>query len=162
MKYLFVFLFFVLFMSVTSAQNWRELIQAPIGLKYDVPQGWYVGGYMHGKTCDCNGATINSSKDQTINMVIFKDTIALDSLKKQIVWDYSFAPFTLNTERFQTDFFTFKKSISTWNEDRRAIVFRFSMSHNGSQYLIYFWGYLEDLTRNAKNIEIILKSIQGI
>jgi hypothetical protein len=149
-------------MSVTSAQNWKELNQAPIGLKYNIPQGWYVGGYIHGKACDCYGATINSSKDQTINMVIFTDTIALDSLKKQNVWDYSFAPFTLNTEEVQTDFFTFEKSMSTWVEDKEAIVFRFSMSHNEIQYLIYFWGYLEDVTRNTNTIEIILKSIQGI
>lgn len=162
MKYLFVLLFFVFFLSVTSAQNWKELNQAPIGLKYDVPKGWFIGGYMHGKTCDCYGATINSSKDQTINMVIFTDTIPLDRLQKQVVWDYNFAAFSGRTETVQTDFFTFEKTMSTWVEDKRATVFRFSMSTNGAQYVIYFWGYLEDVTKNATNIETILKSIQGI
>jgi hypothetical protein len=149
-------------MSVTSAQNWKELTQAPIGLKYKIPQGWYVSGYIHGKACDCNGATINSSKDQTINMVILTDSVALDSLQKQSVWDYTFAPLSGKTELLQTDFFTFEKAMSTWVEDKRAVVFRFSMSHNEAQYLIYFWGYLEDITKNAQNIETILQSIQGI
>lgn len=162
MKYLFVLLFFVLMMSATSAQNWKELTQAPIGLKYDIPQGWYVSGYMHGTACDCYGAVINSSKDQTINMVILTDTTSLDVLKKQSVWDYTYAPFSGYAETVQTDFFTYEKAMSTWTEDKKAIVFRFSMSHNESHYLIYFWGYLEGITKNAKNIETILQSIQGI
>lgn len=162
MKYLFVLLFFVLSMSIISAQNWKELTQAPIGLKYNIPQGWYVSGYIHGKACDCYGATINSSKDQTINMVILTDTTSFDILKKQSVWDYTFAPSSGYTEELKTEFFTFEKAMSTWVEDKKAIVFRFSMSHNGAKYLIYFWGYLDDINKNAKSIEAILQSIQGI
>jgi hypothetical protein len=149
-------------MSATSAQNWKELNQAPIGLKYNIPQGWFVSGYIYGKSCNCNSATINLSKDQTINMAIFTDTIDLDSLKRQKVWDYSFAPFTLDTEELQTDYFTFERAMSTWVEDKKATVLRFSMSYKESQYLIYFWGDLKDITKNAKVIELILKSIQGI
>lgn len=162
MKYLFVLLFFVLLLPIASTQNWKELTQAPLGLKYNIPQGWYVSGYIHGKSCDCYGATINSSKDQTINMVILTDTTSSDDLKKQSVWDYTFAPSSGYTEKLQTDFFTFEKTMSTWTEDKKAIVFRFSMSHNEAQYLIYFWGYLEDINKNAENIESILQSIQGI
>jgi len=162
MKYLFALLFFVLLMSVTSAQNWKELNQAPIRLKYNIPQGWYVGGYIHGKACNCNGATLNASKDQTVNMVILTDTTDLDTLKKQKVWGYSFAPSSVYNEKLQTEFLTFEKAMSTWIEDTESAVLRFSTSHNESQYLVYFWGNLQDITRNANTIENILNSIQGI
>lgn len=162
MKYLFVLLFLGFLMSAASAQNWKELNQASIQLKYNVPQGWYVGGYIYGKACNCTGATINSSKDQTISMVIFTDTTDLDMLKKQKVWGYSFAPSSLSAENLQTDFLTFEKSMSTWREDTGSTVLRFSTSYNQSQYLVYFWGNLQDITQNADTIETILKSIQGI
>lgn len=163
MKYLFVLLFFVVLMSVTSAQNWKELSQASIKLKYDVPQGWYVGGYIHGKACNCSGATINSSKDQTINMVIYaSDTEDLDSLKKQEVWGYSFAPYSAHSEKLETNYLTFDKAISTWNEDKNSTVLRFSSSHGNFQYLVYFWGSFQDITNNAPIIEDILNSIQAI
>lgn len=163
MKYLFVLLFFVVLVSVTSAQNWKELSQAPIKLKYNLPQGWYVGGYIHGKACNCSGATINLSKDQTINMVIYSsETEDIDSLQKQKVWGYSFAPYSVHTEKLETEFLTFDKAMSTWNEDKNATVLRFSTSYGTSQYLVYFWGSLQDITNHANTIENILNSIQAI
>jgi hypothetical protein len=163
MKYLFVLLFFVLSISATSAQNWKELNQAPIKLKYNIPQGWYVGGYVNGKACNCSGGTLNASKDQTINMAIFSsNTEDLDSLKKQKVWGHSFAASSLCIEHLQTNFLTFEKAMSTWNEDKTSTVLRFSTSYNQSQYLVYFWGDLQDITKNASTIETILQSIQGI
>ncbi|WMX14060.1 MULTISPECIES: hypothetical protein [unclassified Aureispira] len=163
MKYLFALLFFVLLMSVSSAQNWKELNQAPIKLKYSIPQGWYVGGYMSGKACNCSGATINASKDQTISMVIFSsDKEDTNDLKTQKVWGYSFAPTSTELEVLKTEFLVFEKAMSTWNEDKESTVLRFSTSFNNVQYLVYFWGDFQDITKNARTIETILKSIQGI
>lgn len=161
MKYLFVLLFFVLELSILNAQHWKELSQASMKLKYEIPQGWYVGGFISGDACNCTGATINASKDQRIKMVIFSsDHTDIDSLKDQKIWGYSFAPSSMNPEILKTDFFNYEKALSTWNEDTKATVLRFATSSEDFQYLVYFWGNLEDVSNNATVIEHILHSIQ--
>lgn len=163
MKYLFILLFFVFWTSIVNAQHWKELIQESINLKYELPQGWYVRGYVSNKDCYCTGATINASKDQQINMVIFstnKETI--DSLKQQKVWGYSFATPSASSEIVHTNFLDFEKTVSTWQEDPQAAVLRFAATSVNFRYLIYFWGDLEDITKNSSIIEHILQSIQEL
>jgi len=146
------------------AQHWKELYQAPIHLKYLIPSGWYVGGYMSEKTCHCPGATINSAKDQSLNMVIFlskTNEVGLDSLKKQNVWGYNFANPTAEVERIKTEHLQFEKAQSTWIEDKNTMVLRFITEHNGTSYIIYFWTDFKDVDKNGVIIEDILKSIRG-
>lgn len=163
MKYLFVLLFFVLGAFAAEAQQWKELKQAPIKLKYQIPQGWYVGGLMQGRACNCTGATINTAQDRSINMVIFSSNeVDLDSLKKQKIWGYSFAPPSANAEKLDTEFFKFEKALSTWNEDNESTVLRFAASTDDFRYLVYFWGNLSDISNNSNIIETILKSLRNI
>lgn len=163
MKYLFVLLFFVFEPSILNAQHWKELSQATMQLKYEIPQGWYVGGFISGKACNCTGATVNASKDQKINMVIFSsNTVNLDSLKRQKIWGYSFAPPSMVSESLKTNFFDFQKDLSTWNEDDEATVLRFATSRNNFQYLVYFWGSFQEVTNHAQTIEQILNSIEQL
>lgn len=164
MQYLFLLFFLILGQSPIIGQHWKELYQAPIHLKYLIPSGWYVGGYMSGKSCHCPGATLNSAKDQSLNMVIFlsnPDEVTLDSLKKQNVWGYNFAPPSADPEQVQTEYLKFEKSQSTWKEDKNAVVLRFITEHKGTSYLIYFWTDSKDVERNKVVIEDILKSIRG-
>lgn len=163
MKYLFVLLFSVLCSYSIYAQQWKELKQAPLKLKYQIPSGWYVGGYTSGKACNCSGATINTADDRSLNMVIFSSNdVNLDSLKKQAIWGYNFAPPSSDTEMLETDYFNFEKALSTWQEDDKSAVLRFATSSTEFKYLVYFWGSFNDIAKHAKTIEHILKSIQQL
>lgn len=163
MKYLFVLLFLILGILTINAQHWNELSQESIHLKYEVPQGWYVGGFKSGKACQCTGAYLNYAQDQSLTMVIFfSDKESVDSLQNQKVWGYNFVPPSLEGEKFITENFEFNKSISTWKEDNKATVLRFSVSNNHLNYLIYFWGSLNDISKHEKLIEHVLNSIQPI
>ncbi len=163
MKYLFALLFFVFWSFCLNAQNWKELSQAPINLKYKIPKGWYVGGFTHGKACICTGGTINTAKDRSINMVIFSSNeghVDMDSLKNQKIWGYSFAPPAVEGEALKTNNFEFEKTLSTWNEDKQSTVLRFATSREEFTYLVYFWGAFNDITDNSELIEFILNSIE--
>lgn len=163
MNYLFVLLFFVFGTSTTNAQDWKELSQSSLNLKYQLPHEWYVGGYALDKNCNYTGTTLNASKNQGINMVIFSSKqISIDSLKNKQVWGYNFAPSLAKPEIIKTSFLSFEKALSTWVEDKETTVFRFASSSSDSNYLIYFWGKLEDITKNSSIIEHILESIQTL
>jgi len=163
MKYLFVLLFFVLGSYSINAQHWKELKQAPLKIKYQIPTGWYVGGYTSGKSCNCSGATINTADDRSLNMVIFSsDKEDLEALKKQPIWGYNFAPPSSDAEMLKTEYFAFEKALSTWQEDGQSTVLRFATSTTELKYLVYFWGSFNDVTKHAATIEHILKSIQQL
>lgn len=163
MKYLFVFLFLILGILSINAQHWNEISQESIHLKYDVPQGWYVGGVKSGKACQCTGASLNSAQDQSLNMVVFfSDKESIDSLQNQKVWGYSFVPPSMDSEKLPTTNFNFEKSISTWEEDKNIAVLRFATTHNNFNYVVYFWGSLNSISINTNIIEHILTSIQPL
>lgn len=162
-RYLFVFLFLILGILAINAQHWNELSQESIHLKYEVPQGWYLGGYKSDKTCQCTGAYLNSSCDQSLTMLIFfSDKESIDSLEQQKVWGYNFSPSISETKKIYTDNFEFDKTISTWKEDKEITVWRFTTSYNNFSYLIYFWGDLASISKNEPLIDHILNSIQSL
>jgi hypothetical protein len=142
------------------AQSWKRLSQSPLGLSYEVPRNWFVGGIMDENKCNCESGTLNSSlKDQT-NMVIFAaKEISLDSLKRQTLEGYHF----LETDflaRIKTDFFDFEQHTSYWKEDNTLQVIRLTTTQENRHYLIYFWGERNALLNQKENINRIINSIR--
>lgn len=142
-----------------AQQQWKTLEQMPLGLRYEVPREWYVGGIMDAKKCHCSSGTLNSSFRDHINMVVFaSDKFSLDSLKRQSVWGYSFVE-TLPKQEIPTKIFLFEQTVSRWREDNELNVIRLTATYQGVHYLLYFWGESEMLLRQNPVIERIIQSI---
>jgi len=158
--YLPLFILIFALLSASQAQQWKRLNQSPLGLSYEVPRNWFVGGILDEKQCNCESGTLNSSmKDQT-NMVIFaSNTLSLEEMKLQDLESYHFVEVEA-AERIKTEFFEFEKHVSRWKEDETLQVIRLTTTLENRQYLIYFWGEPAALLAQKENLERIIYSIR--
>ncbi len=143
------------------AQQWKRLSQSPLGLSYEVPRNWFVGGVLDEKQCNCESGTLNSSmKDQT-NMVVFASrTLSLAEMQAQNLEGYHFLEAPNSSQQLKTEFFEFEKQSSRWREDATLQVVRLSATREGRHYLIYFWGEAAALLAQKENLTRIISSIR--
>lgn len=161
MKQLLLLLFLFIGSLHSHAQSWNKLQQKALGLQYQLPQGWYVGGYKQGKTCNCSGATINSSTDNNLSMVIFRGSDqGIQQLKALPVWGYNFVAGSQQPNAISTEYLSFEQEASTWKEASDLMVLRFSTQTQQGAYVIYFWGSLDKVTTSKSVIEQILNSME--
>lgn len=162
MRQFFTSLLFILLCSSASAQQWMELEQTTLHLRYKIPKGWYVGGYKSVQKCQCTGAAVNTSKTGAINMVIFySNQQSIDSLGRQSVWGYTFDMSRVQTSRgVETTHFNFSQQLSVWKEDPSLTVLRLKAQMQEHCYLIYFWGTPADLEAYSDDIQHIVQSLQ--
>ncbi len=157
---LLIFVLIFVLLPALQAQQWKRLSQSPLGLSYEVPRNWFVGGILDEKQCNCESGTLNSSlKDQT-NMVIFaSNTLSLAEMKLQDLEGYHFVE-TEFKEQIETDFFIFEKQISRWKEDKTLQVMRLATTRENRNYLIYFWGEPAAMLAQKDNLTRIIHSIR--
>ncbi|MGH1338786.1 MAG: hypothetical protein ACRBFS_21910 [Aureispira sp.] len=162
MKPLFVLLFFWLWLNQGNSQHWNSIKQASLGITYDLPQAWYVGGHTNKKACDCVGASVNSSPEGALSMMVVVGKEAQDKLLKQAIWGYEFIPTTPAQKKIQLENITFERSISTWKQSPKEIVLRFVNQEpiNGQTYILYFWGSFEAIQQYKEVIEKIMTSFK--
>ncbi len=164
MKLLFVLLFLGLGLNVGIAQQWNGIEQASLGVSYDLPQAWYVGGHARQKACVCIGAAVNSSSEGALGMmvVVGEDTDA--DFLKQPIWNYEFVETDSPPKQIVLENILFQESISTWKQSPKEVVLRFvgQAPDNNRTYVLYFWGALEDIQQYSSAIERIVRSFQPL
>lgn len=162
MKPLFVLLFFWLGLNQGNSQHWNGIEQASLGIAYDLPQGWYVGGHTDKKACDCMGASVNSSPEGALSMMIVVGKKEQDDLLEQAIWGYKFIPTAPSETIIPLENITFERSISTWEQSPKEIVLRFvsQKTVQRPQYILYFWGSLEAIQQYSEKIEHIMSSFK--
>ncbi len=142
-----------------QSDHWNTLKQEFLGLQYQLPQSWYVGGHAPKKACACQAATVNTSPDGHLSMVIAKG----ESATLEAVWNYHFVPVAAPRGFFDQDHFAFTESISKWVEAPDEVVWRYSAPANPDAHLVvYFWGPPELLEQHRPQLEHILHSIQPL
>ncbi len=144
------------------AQQWKLLEQASLGLRYELPREWYVGGVLDARACHCTSGTVNSSYKGSLNMVVFSSAeYEVDSLLRQPVWGYHYvdapAVQTLATENYE-----FSQSVSRWREDSTLQVIRLHTMRGNKRLVVYFWGEAAEVERQASTIERIVRSVSPL
>lgn len=143
-----------------QAPKWNTLQQEFLGLTYDLPQSWYVGGHAPAKACACQVATVNTTPDGAFSMVIAKGD---DQVERQAVWNYHFAPVAAPRGFFEQDYFAFTESVSTWEEEPGQQVWRYTtILPSGERYVVYFWGTPDIVQEHRDTWEHILTSIRPL
>jgi hypothetical protein len=173
--YFYSLLFFYQCLSLPlQAQQWKQLEQKPLNVRYDLPRNWYVGGVMKEKNCHCYSGTLNSAFKGHLNMVLFESSAPTDAdVKKQDVWGYTFlenvAPSVgenlgqdAAVQFVKAQNFIFEQTVSTWREDTTLQVIRLYAKVEKTHYLLYFWGSASDLKAQADVIDRIIKSVEYI
>lgn len=162
MKLLFVLLFLGIWLNQGNSQDWNNIQQTSLGITYDLPQAWYVGGLAPHKACDCVGATVNSSPEGAISMMIVVGKKQQKDLLEQPIWGYEFIPAKSASELIQLENMTFEKSTPTWKQSPKEIVLCFiTKNHTSKQtYVLFFWGKLESIQHYGTAIERIVASFK--
>ncbi len=162
MKPLFVLLFFWLGLNQGNTQNWNTIQQASLGVAYDLPQAWYVGGHTHQKNCDCLGSAVNSSPEGALSMLLVVGESTDPAWLQQPVWGYEYISADPSTSTISLEQLSFEQSISTWKQSPREIVLRFVGIEPNSQrtYVLYFWGSLGAIQQYNETIERIMHSLE--
>lgn len=164
MQFFFVLLFLITIPDQISGQHWNTIKQTSLGVTYNLPQAWYVGGYTN-KKCDCVGSMVNSSPEGALSMMIVVGTEEQKNLREQTVWGYDFNPVKTPPESVQLDTLNFEKSISTWQQSPKEIVLRFVgqfKSKTNQTYILYFWGSLDAIQQYSEEIEKITYSFRPL
>ena len=165
MKY---FLLLILILPAFSfwAQNprWKTLTQKSVALRYKIPKGWYVGGYQSPKRCKCTGASLNTAFDGSINMLIFASaTYGTDSLARQTIWGNEFdSELVQFSDSLHSNENHFLKEFSTWKNDKKEFVLKYSSDSTKNAYIFYFWGSKEALLKKEQLIDQIMQSVKPI
>lgn len=144
-----------------QSDPWNTLEQEFLGLTYQLPQSWYVGGHAPPKACACQAATVNTAPDGTLSMIIAKGDAT--TLEQQSVWNYHFVPVVAPRGFFEQDYLAFTESISHWKEAPNEEVWRYSaLTPTGERLIIYFWGAPQVLQQQRSHLEYILQSIHPL
>jgi len=161
-RYIYCFYFLLIFCA-SNAQNsttWEQIEQATIGLTYQIPNNWYLMSFVQDKIGDCEGGTLNTSPDGTINMVILYDeAAALSRLRKVTIWENFTLKMANVQDIIQTKDFFFQKTISTWEEDNEALVHQYIGVSAERAYVIYFWGNRDAMDNNMDVINRIISTM---
>lgn len=153
-------IFILLSFCSLGAQQWKQLQQLPLQVRYEVPREWYVGGVMKEKACHCKSGTLNSSYKGNINMVLFENNNNDPELiKKQDIWGYNYIDAPV-VQSIQAKNFVFEQSVSTWREDTTLQVIRLYAKKENTHFVLYFWGDPESLAAQSAVIERIIKSVE--
>jgi hypothetical protein len=164
MQFFFVLLFLITLPDQISGQHWNTIKQTSLGVTYDLPQAWYVGGYTN-KKCECVGSMVNSSPEGALSMMIVVGKEQQENLTNQTVWGYDFNPAQTAPESIQLEALNFEKSISTWQQSPKEIVLRFvgqPKTAYKQTYILYFWGSLEAIQQYREEIEKITYSFRPL
>lgn len=164
MKPLFVLLFFCCLLNQGNSQHWNTIKQVSLGVAYDLPQAWYVGGHTPNKACNCQGATVNSSPEGALSMMVVVGQQQQENLLAEPVWGYEFMPVEGVGELIKVEHLTFERKISTWKQSPDEIVLSFvgKASPEHPTYILYFWGSLEAIQQYKETIEKIMTSFQPL
>ncbi|MFK7797270.1 MAG: hypothetical protein AB8E82_07425 [Aureispira sp.] len=164
MQFFFVLLFLITVPDQISGQHWNKIKQTSLGVTYNLPQAWYVGGYTN-KKCDCVGSMVNSSPEGALSMMIVVGQEQQEDLANQTVWGYDFNPVKTAPDSIQLEALNFEKSISTWQQSPKEIVLRFvgqSKTAHTQTYILYFWGSFEAIQQYREEIEKITYSFRPL
>lgn len=139
-----------------QSDHWNTLEQEFLGLTYQLPQSWYVGGHAPKHACTCKAATVNTAPDGSLSMIIAKGDAA--TLEPQGLWNYHFVPVAAPRGFFEQAHFAFTESVSRWEEAPDEVVWRYATN----DLVVYFWGAPQTLQQERSKLEHILQSIQPI
>lgn len=164
MKLFFVLLFFCCSLNPGNSQHWNTIQQVSLGVAYDLPQAWYVGGHTTQKACNCQGATVNSSPEGALSMMIVVGKEQQENLIAEPIWGYEWKPVEEAGELIIVEHLTFERKISTWKQSPKEIVLSFvgKPSAEKPTYILYFWGSLEAIQQYKETIEQIMTSFQPL
>ena len=144
-----------------QATEWNTLQQEFLGLTYLLPQSWYVGGHAPPKACACAAATVNTTPDGQLSIIIAHGEAA--TLEQASVWGYHFVPVVAPRGFFEQDHFAFTESVSTWAEAPEEEVWRYSgLAPSGKRYVVYIWGTPKVVQQYRPDWEHILRSIRPL
>lgn len=139
-----------------QSDRWNTLEQEFLGLTYQLPQSWYVGGHAPKKACACQAATVNTSPDGHLSMIIAKGDAA--TLEQHAIWSYHLVPITTPRGFFEQEHFAFTESISRWEEAPDEVVWRYT----AKDFVVYFWGSPQTLQKERLRLEHILQSLKPL
>lgn len=162
MKPFFVLLFFWVWLNQANSQYWNSIQQTSLGVVYDLPQAWYVGGHHDQKACDCLGVAVNSSPEGAVSMLVVVGQAEQKNLLDQAIWGYEFVPVETHQGLVELENMIFEKSISVWKQSPKEMVLRFvgTQKDNAQTYVLYFWGDFDAVTEYSASIERILRSFK--
>lgn len=151
--------YFFLANSADAQLEWNSIKQPVLRIQYELPEGWFIGGYVDGEECHCAGGTLNMSRDAKVKLVVYaSNKIEIDSLRAQPVWTYHFLE-NGHKEKIKTAHFSFTKTQSTWTKDNGEVVWRLQTSRGSYNYVIYLIIDKEVVDARAGDIQRIIDSI---
>jgi len=170
----------LVFVSISLfSQNWQNIDQKYLGMKYDLPEDWEIDGFGGGcgyweeygsSVCYCAG-TINIGKrysEKEIFMVVYPVQIkdSVNTIKRNMVWGMIFDE-NGSKSIIKTKKYTFEKNVSIWKPETDYPysgneVWKLYTSSKNQYYIIYFWAKPEVMKENEKIIAQILESFRII